>query len=134
MCCAFSPDYRYDNSSSKPIGNVYCPNTMFSVLLCLHRKLFNLSAETTISILNAQSHVRCELFSGKNKHFDFSWIVTKGFIIFLERHHNHFKIILKKSTGQAGNVQDKIMSISLHAKRVMKPNTNVCYEKHAPTF
>ena len=40
MCSAFTPDCGYDNSTIILIGDVYCPITMCSVKLCLHKKTF----------------------------------------------------------------------------------------------
>ena len=40
MCSTFTPDCGYDNFTNILIGDVYCPNTMCSGQLCLHRKTF----------------------------------------------------------------------------------------------
>ena len=40
MCSAFTPDCGYDNSTIILIGDLFCPNTEFSVKLCLHKKTF----------------------------------------------------------------------------------------------
>ena len=40
MCTTFTPDWRYDTSIIKLIANVYCPNTMCSGILYVHRKTF----------------------------------------------------------------------------------------------
>ena len=40
MCSAFNPDCRYDNSSIKLIGNMFCPKTICSDILSVHKKTF----------------------------------------------------------------------------------------------
>ena len=78
MCRAFTPDCGYDNSTIL-IGDVFCPNTKCSRKLCLHKKLFNLSAEAFINARNARLCVRCVIFLLKIKQFPFSCRLVKGF-------------------------------------------------------
>ena len=40
MCSAFTPDFRYDNSTSILIGDVFCSNTKYLGKICLHKKTF----------------------------------------------------------------------------------------------
>ena len=40
MCCAFTPDCGYDNSSINLIGHVFCPNTKCLGKICLQKKFF----------------------------------------------------------------------------------------------
>ena len=97
------------------------------------QKLFKLSAEATINILNARPRVRCAIFFLKNQQIRFSWSLTYRFI-FLKRHKNHFKILLEMSFVLAGIFQDKSVSLSIHRKKLMKVVSNVSNAKHAATF
>ena len=63
ICSVFTPDSRYDSCIIKLIGDVYCPNTMCSVILCVHKKVFKLSAEATIIVLSASPPVRFAILS-----------------------------------------------------------------------
>ena len=54
MCSAFNSDCGYDSSLIILSGDVFCPNTRCSGKLCLHKKLFNLSAEANINARKAR--------------------------------------------------------------------------------
>ena len=71
MCSAFAPDYRYDNSIIKFIGNVYCPNTMCSGILCVHQKTFQSLDKSDYQCPQCEStcHVRNILFEQKTISF-----------------------------------------------------------------
>ena len=55
------------------------------------KRLFNLSAEATINLLNPRPRVRWAIFPLKNKQVRSSWSLAKGFT-FLKRRKNHFKL------------------------------------------
>ena len=40
MCSAFTLDFRHDNSIIQLTGNVCCPNTICSDIICVHKKTF----------------------------------------------------------------------------------------------
>ena len=79
------------------------------------KRLFNLSADATISFLNARSLVSCAIFPLKNKQNRLNWSLVIRFI-FSQRGKNHFKMLLE-------------MCIVQHAqtKSVFKPSTNKTY-------
>ena len=81
MCSAFTPDCGYDNSTIILIGDVYCPNTKCLGKVCLHEKLFNLSAEAIINVRNARLCARCAIFHLKSKQIPFSCRLVRGFTI-----------------------------------------------------
>ena len=60
-CSPFTPDCGCDNSTIILIGDVYCPNTKCSCKLCLHKELFNLSAEAIINVRNARPCATCAI-------------------------------------------------------------------------
>ena len=94
MCSAFTPDCGYDNSTIILIGDVYCPNAKCLGKLCLHKGLFNLSAEAIINARNAHLCVRCGLFFLKIKQIPFSCRLVKG-LAFLKRIQNSFTMSLE---------------------------------------
>ena len=96
MCSAFTPDCGYDNSTIILIGDVYCPNTKRLGRLCLHKRLFNLSAEAIINARNARLCVRCAIFLLKIKEIPFFCRLAKGFTL-LKRTQNQIKMLLKIS-------------------------------------
>ena len=95
LCSAFTTDFGYDNSTIILIGDVYCPNRKCSGKLCLHKTLFNLSAEAISNDHNARLCVRCAIFHLKIKQNPFSCRLVKGFT-FLKRLQNQFKMLLEK--------------------------------------
>ena len=42
MCKAFTPNCIYENSDVEIIGNMYCPNTTYSIILYVYKKIFQL--------------------------------------------------------------------------------------------
>ena len=54
--------------------------------------------------------------------------------VITNRGKNQFKILLKKSTVLAGVVQDKKMTMSIHAEKMRKAVKMVCEAKRAGTF
>ena len=95
ICSGLTPDCGYDNGIIIVIGDVYCPNTNCLGKLCLHKELFNLSAEAIINARNAHLCARCGIFLLKIKQIPFSRRWVKGFT-FLKRIQNQFKMSLEK--------------------------------------
>ena len=96
MCSAFSAGSAYENSAIIIIGDVYCPNTRCLGKLCLHKKLFSLSAEAFINVRNGRLCVRCAMFSLNIKQIPFSCRLDKEFT-FLKGGQNQFKMLLEMS-------------------------------------
>ena len=71
-CSTFTTDCRYNKSFVKLFGNGFCLNTIDSVMLCMHKKLFIFSVEPTINAFIACPCVRCGTFFLKNKQIRFS--------------------------------------------------------------
>ena len=99
MCRALTPNSRYDNSIIELIGNVCCPNTMYSDILCVLNKIFNLSAEATINVLNVPPRVVWAIFPLRSKQIRFSWNEVDGFS-FLKMRKTQFKMFLEMSIVQ----------------------------------
>ena len=100
MCSAFTPDCGYKDSTIILIRDVYRPNTTCSGKLCMHKKIFNLSAKAICLC------VRCAIFLLKIKQFSFSWRLVKGFT-FLKRLQKQFKMILEMCIALANFVPTK---------------------------
>ena len=96
MCSTFTTDSGYDNITNILIGDVYCPNTKCSGKFCLHKKLFNLSAEAIINVPNERLCFRCAMFLLEIKQIPFSCRLGNGFT-FLKRVQNQFKLLLQMS-------------------------------------
>ena len=85
MCSTFIPDCRYDISIIKRIGNLLTVRTKCVVgSFACTRRLFNISAEAIINVLEARPTVTWAIHPFKNKQNLFSRSVTKGFT-FLEK-------------------------------------------------
>ena len=88
------PECVWDNSTIILIGDVYYPNTKCSCKFCLHKKIFNLSAEAIINVLNARQCVRCAIFLSKIKQAPFYCRLAQGFTL-LRKIQNQFRILLE---------------------------------------
>ena len=97
------------------------------------KRLFYLSTDPSINVLNTRLRVRCATFLLWNKQNHFSWSVAKG-LKFSKRLKNQLKIILEMSHVLEGIVQDIFVSISIHGKRMMKGVSSFCNAKRAFTF
>ena len=51
-----------------------------SIYFACTERLFNLSAEATVNVLNANPFVRCAILPLKNRQIRFPWSLVKGFI------------------------------------------------------
>ena len=58
--------------------------------------------------------------------------MTEGFV-FLKKNRNQIKMLWEMSIVQAGIIQDKIVSMTIQGKRMVKTVTNVCKAKRAAT-
>ena len=83
-CSAFTLDCRYDKRIMKLIGNVYCPETMCSDILCVHRKTFQSLETSDYQCPQWSSTCQVRIIPLRNKQIRFSWSLFKGFI-FLKR-------------------------------------------------
>ena len=71
-CSAFCPDSRKYKSIDKLIGNVYCPDTMCSDILCVHKKTFQCSQ------CSSTWQVHNNSFKEQKNSF-FFWSLLKGY-------------------------------------------------------
>ena len=116
MCSAFTPDCRYDKSVIKIIGNVYCPITLCSGLLCVLKRTSQSVSRSEYSVLTARRPVRFTL-KNKQNHFD------RG-IYNLEETQTS----LQKSIGDVyfpGRYCSRQNSGSVHKRKKIK---ETCYE------
>ena len=130
MCSAFTPHCRYDKSTIKFIGNVYCPTIMCSSILCVLKKSFQSGGTSYYQCRRCMCQVRN--VPSREQTFRFSWTVTSGFV-FLRARKNQSKIILEMPIVLESIVQHKSGSISIHGKIMMKTVTNVCNAKRDST-
>ena len=96
MCSAFTPDFRYDNSILKPIGNVYCvycPNTMCSDILCVHNKTFQSLSRSDYPCLQCEStcHRRKILFE---EHTNSFFLKFRQGVCILEETKKSFRAVI----------------------------------------
>ena len=96
MCSAFTPDCGHDNSTIILIVDLYCPNTGCLGELCLHRRLFNLSAESIINVRKARLCAKCAILLFEIRQNPFSCRLAKGFT-FLKRVQKQFQLLLEMS-------------------------------------
>ena len=121
-CSTFTPNCCCYNSIIKLIGKVYCPNTMCSGTLCVHKRTFQ-SIRT----------IQCAILLSRNKQICLSGCVDNRFN-FLKRHKNQFKLLMEMSIVLRSIVQDESVSRSIDGRRKMKAATNVFVAKPAATF
>ena len=88
-------DCRYDNSIMKFFGNVYCPKTMCSDILRVHKQTFQSLERSDYQCPQCSSkfQVRNFPFEEQFNLFSFSSLV-KGFIS-LKRRKSQFKMLLQ---------------------------------------
>ena len=105
MCSTFTPNCWCYNSNIKLIGKVYCPKTMCSGTLCVHKRTFQ-SIRT----------IQCGIFLLGNKQIRLSGCVGNGFK-FSKKHKNQFKLLLEMSIVLRSIVQDENVSRSVDGKK-----------------
>ena len=94
MCMAFILDCRYDNSIIKPIGRVFCANTVCSDILCLHKR-------TLRSLKNSEYHCPQCSFLSHVRNFPFKEQTMSFFLKFgpriciFKRRGNQLKMVLE---------------------------------------
>ena len=100
MCSALTSDCRYDNSIMKFLGNVYCPKTMCSDILCEHKQTFQSLERSDYQSPQCSSmfQVRKFPFEEQFKLFSFCSLV-KG-LISLKRRKSQFKMLLQMCSVQ----------------------------------
>ena len=83
-CSAYTLGCGYDNSTIKLIGEKYCPITMRSAELCLHKKTFHSlgGSDNQCSHCASVSHVRNNPFEDQTSSF-FLWF-AQGVHVFEE--------------------------------------------------
>ena len=94
MCSAFEPDFRYDTSKIKLIGNVFCLNTICSDIVRVPKKTFQ-----SLEGRNYKYHqcsCRCQVrnlrFGEQTNSFVSSLVM--GYNVF-ERRNKKLKMLLK---------------------------------------
>ena len=87
MCSALTPQSRYDISINKLLWNMFCPNTMCSNVLCLHKKIFQSLSRSDYQGLQCGSIcqvVSCAMFFSKKHQNQFSLKFGLGIYFFEE--------------------------------------------------
>ena len=74
-----STDFAYDNSTIILIGDVYCPNTMCSGRICLHKKTFQSLGRSDYQCPQCGSVRQVRNFPFKIKQIPFSCRLVQGF-------------------------------------------------------
>ena len=125
MCSAFTPDCRYDNSILNQLKTC-----IVQIQFAGTRRLFNLSAEGIIIVLNASACVRYAMFVLRNRRIRFCWWVSERFL-FLKRYKNQINTLLKLSISLEGFIRDKGVFTSIHGGKKMKVVTRIFDAKRA---
>ena len=110
MCSAFSLIVGITKTMLNLLGKCFVREQF---MLAFTTRLFNIVAEATFNLFKAPPHVRCDLFTLKNKQTRFSWSGTEGF--FLEATQ-------KSNLGVVGDVYRPTCSNEKYAKIVINGN------------
>ena len=104
MCSTFTPYCRYDTNINKLIGDVYCPNTMCSRVLYVHRKIFHSCERSEYQCPQYQSTCQLRNIPSEQQRNSFLLKCDQGIYVF-EQTQNFFKMFLAISNVQ--HVQTK---------------------------
>ena len=105
MCNTFNPNCPYNKSNIKRIVNVYCPNTMCSGVLCVHKKIFHSPKRGIYQCPKSKCTCQVRKFLLNNKQF-FPLKCDQG-IYFMKTGKNQFKTLMELSIVQ--HVQTKFV-------------------------
>ena len=123
MASAFIPDCWYGKKHFK----TFWKRALRSDILCVQKRLFNLSVENTINVLNKRPWVRCaKCFCRTNNVISFEFC-SRNFSI-LKRRKNHLKTLLGICIAQ--HVQTK----SVFALQLTKTPVFLTVESSKPAF
>ena len=84
MCSAFTPDCGCDNSTILFFGEVHCPNTKCSGLLCLHKKTFQSLGRSDYQCPQCASVCQLHNIPFQDQTFSVSLTFVQGFYNFEE--------------------------------------------------
>ena len=132
MFITINPDSWYENSKSKFIGNVHCPNQIIFGKIYLQKKTFESLNRSDHQFLNANSSVESTKNAKKRQNDSIHLMCNQGIFIF-GKHKNQIKIILMISFVLTGIVEDKSLYMQIHGRWMTKTVTNICSAKPAAT-
>ena len=130
----FTPDCRCDKGNIKLIGKVFCPNTMCSGILCLHKKTLQSLGRGDYQCLQGESMclVRKIPFKEQTTSY-FFWSLAHWFM-FLNKRENQFKMLLEMSFALECIVHEKSALMFIHGKRMMKTVTKILFRDQKLTI
>ena len=99
MCCTFTPDCGYDNSTINLIGDVYCPDTKCLGKLCLRKKTFQSLGRSNYQCPQCASLCQVRKITFNDQKIPFSCPLVKWFT-FLKRVRAEFMMLLEMSIVQ----------------------------------
>ena len=122
------------NINIKLIVKIFCLNEMCSGIFCVHKKTFQSLRRSNYHCLQCKSACQVRNIPCEEQTYSFFLKFEQGIFYFLKRHNNEIKMLLESSFVLEGNINDKIVSMFIHGKGMMKFVTNMLNAKRAATF
>ena len=116
-----------------PWGTCIAQKKLCLRILCVHENFFKSLGRSETEFLQCMSTCQKRNVRYEEQANSFFLMCDQG-ISFFERHKKQSSFSLETPIVLPGILRDKIVSLSIHGKRMTKVDTNVCHAKEAATF